>query len=164
MLAAVLWCLVVVVGAAVVWQAIDAAGRDIFSGDAGPVVTPTTSTTPSDDSPTPEAEPTRSTSVPSPTETTTRASPDPSPADPSTPSTQSRAWQGREGRVEVRCSGTDATLVSASPADGYAMEVDKRGPDEVRVEFSRGDQELRVEARCAGGVPAFEVDQSGSSG
>ena len=64
----------------------------------------------------------------------------------------------------MRCSGTDASLVSASPADGYSMEVDKRGPDEVRVEFSRGDQELRVEARCAGGVPAFEVDESGSSG
>ncbi len=122
------------------------------------------STTPSDDSPTPEPEPTRSTAVPSPSETTTDAAPDPSPTDPSAPATQSRAWQGREGRVEVRCSGLSASLVSVSPADGYSMEIDKRGPDEVRVEFSRGDQELRVEARCAGGVPAFEVDQSGSSG
>ena len=164
MLAAVLWCLVVVVGAAVVWQAIDAAGRGIFSGEAGPVVTPTPSTTPSDDARTPEPEPSRSSSVPSPSDTTTDASPSPSTSEPSAPSTQSRAWQGREGRVEVRCSGVSASLVSASPADGYAMEVDKRGPDEVRVEFSRGDQELRVDARCAGGVPAFEADQSGSSG
>ena len=44
------------------------------------------------------------------------------------------------------------------------MEVDKRGPEEVRVEFSRGDQDLRVEGRCSGGLPAFEIDHSGSSG
>jgi hypothetical protein len=42
------------------------------------------------------------------------------------------------------------------------MEIDKRGPDEVRVEFSRDDRETRVEARCAAGVPTFEVDESGS--
>ena len=43
------------------------------------------------------------------------------------------------------------------------MEIDKRGPDEVRVEFTGEGRELRVEARCVAGVPAFEVDESGSS-
>ena len=158
-LAAVLWCLVVVVGAALVWQAIDAAGRDIFTGDPAPVVAPTTSTGPSGSTAASAPSPTSSASASSPSGTAT-VDASPSPADPSAPGTQSRAWQGREGRVEVRCSGTSASLVSATPADSYRMEIDKRGPEEVRVEFSRADQELRVETRCTAGVPSFEIDQS----
>ena len=49
----------------------------------------------------------------------------------------------------------------AQPADGYKVEQDDRGPDELRVEFETLDERsrTRVEASCQDGVPVFEVDQ-----
>ena len=47
------------------------------------------------------------------------------------------------------------------PDNGYRIEVDKRGPDEVRVEFEgQGDSDGRTEVRaeCQGGVPVFDVE------
>lgn len=88
---------------------------------------------------------------------------------PVRPSAEVRTWQGAAGSVTVRCVGPRISLVSTTPTDGWRMEVDKRGPEEVRVHFERGEtddesesegdeREAQVQARCGGGVPRFSVE------
>jgi hypothetical protein len=147
------WCAVVALVAFVVWQAIDAAGRDLFGAGAQ-----TTGALASGTPAGPRSGPTRT------------STPEPSPSRSSAGSSgsQTRSWQGEAGIVTARCSGNRIVLQSATPANGYAVTVTKREADEVRVELTRGDQEVRVEARCTAGVPTIEAEQrddsSGSGG
>ena len=115
------------------------------------------------------------TSAPRPRTTSPASSPSSSPASGAVPSPaprpapEVRTWQGAAGAVSARCLGARISLVSASPADGWRMEVDKRGPEEVRVHFERGEtddesesepheREAQVDAWCRGGVPRFAVE------
>jgi hypothetical protein len=61
------------------------------------------------------------------------------------------------GTVAIRCTGTSAALLYATPADGYASEVKHRGPDKVEVEFDGDRGRSRVEARCSGGNVQLET-------
>ena len=88
-----------------------------------------------------------------------------SPAKPSvgggSPRTEVRNWQGLAGTVAAACEGSRIALRAASPTDGWSIEVDRRGPREVRVEFETGTEDERrtsVRGRCSGGVPVFVVD------
>ncbi|HEX2155002.1 MAG TPA: hypothetical protein VHL52_13630 [Acidimicrobiia bacterium] len=49
-------------------------------------------------------------------------------------------------------------LESATPSPGYAMEIDDRGPDEVRVEFEGEDDDFEVRVRWNNGALGVEVD------
>ncbi|MGZ8742182.1 MAG: hypothetical protein ACXWXO_04600 [Nocardioides sp.] len=49
-------------------------------------------------------------------------------------------------------------MKSASPNNGYRVEVEKRGPEEIEVKFESASRELKVDARCADGVPRFDVE------
>lgn len=95
------------------------------------------------------------------------ASPKPSPSDESDPEPEPtvvrRTWSGPAGSVTARCTGGDVSLQSASPNDGWTVEVEKRGPDEVEVEFRErdGDRRTKVDAECSGGVPRFSVENEG---
>jgi hypothetical protein len=53
------------------------------------------------------------------------------------------------------------SLVSAQPSSGWRVEVKDPGPTRVRVELESADErsEVRVEAACRAGQPAFTVDQ-----
>jgi hypothetical protein len=153
----VIWLAVVVVASAVTWVVIDSAGRDVLSpaqAEELPVGGVTSGPDPTRgprESPSPSSTPSDSPSS-SPTDT-------PSTSTPVVP--QVRSWQGAAGAVTARCEGRAISLVSASPSNGWAIEVDKRGPREVRVELETGgDDELRtrVRGRCVGGAPRFEVD------
>ena len=65
------------------------------------------------------------------------------------------------GRVTVACTGPSTiTLIAALPdvTDGWGYEVGSAGPDEVEVEFTDGDEELRTRARCEGGAVQPDVD------
>jgi len=68
------------------------------------------------------------------------------------------------GTVTVACTGASTIrLVAALPdvTSGWAFAEDvQRGPDEVDVEFTDGDEELRTRARCEGGAvqPDVETD------
>ena len=78
-----------------------------------------------------------------------------------TPRAAVRSWQGSAGVVAVSCDADAIVLRAASPDDGWSIEVDRRGPREVRVEFESGaedDRRTEVRSRCSGGVPVFEVD------
>ena len=159
---ALVWCAVVAVVAVAVWQTIDAAGGDAFG--AGPGRAPLGALHRVAGDTEPDAE--RNHADPDPGRQPPTASPTLTPP-PSTPpqspeqSAQIRSWSGSAGSVVVRCEGVRASLQSTTPANGYRVEIDKRGPQEVRVEFTSGEQEVRVEARCAGGVPRFTAEDRG---
>jgi len=61
----------------------------------------------------------------------------------------------------VSCHGSAASLVSAAPADGYAVNVLDSGPEEVDVHFASSAHEYQVVARCSDGQPIEgEADDS----
>ncbi len=95
---------------------------------------------------------------------TRRTSPAPAPASPPSsqprPATVTRTWTGTGGRINVSCTGARAALVSASPADGWQVEVGDRGPEEVESAFRSSGSEVQVRVRCSGGEPRFEVERT----
>jgi hypothetical protein len=163
------WAAVVVAVSAVAWSVIGSAGEGVLTSgqpsslpSAGvPADTPsgTASGTPS--------------GTPSGTSGTSGETPDGTPAgtpsrspDAATPTDRPpesgvRSWQGAAGTVTARCTGAGIEVVSARPNDGWRVEVDGHGPEEVEVEFeATGDRDGRtkVEGRCVGGTPRFEVE------
>jgi hypothetical protein len=87
----------------------------------------------------------------------------PPPPQPSNPSQQHqgvrRSWQGSAGVVTVECRGASISLQGAQPNTGWSIDIDERGPEEVRVDFDSGERRTRVQAQCVGGSPRFSVDQ-----
>ena len=62
------------------------------------------------------------------------------------------------GSVTVSCDGNSISLGGAVPDLGFTVEVEKSGPEEVRVEFTFGETETEVRVECTDGVPAAEID------
>lgn len=52
----------------------------------------------------------------------------------------------------------EVRLDSASPAAGYSMEIDKDGPDEVRVEFESDADRFEIRVRWIDGALSVDVD------
>ncbi len=75
--------------------------------------------------------------------------------------TTTRTWSGTGGRVTVSCRSDRASLVSASPADGWQVEVGSRGGEEVEVTFRQPGTEVQVQGRCQSGAPRFSVERGG---
>ena len=152
-LGVVVWVVVAVAGAALVWGVISRAG-DGVSRDIEALPSAEPSGGPRDPSRTPpQQSPTRSpSSSPSspPTSTPPATSPPVSPAAP-----VRRTWQDAAGVVSAECSGSAIRITGATSNSGYAVEVDDYGPDRGRVEFETEETRIRVEAECSGGVPVF---------
>jgi hypothetical protein len=172
-LAVALWVLATVVAGAVTSWAVGAVGGDgdgpgvLSTADvaaelaaltpapaASPSVTPssTPSVTPSGvATPAPTAEP--STAPPA----------DPGPA----PAEVARTWDVTGGQVAAACRGTTISLLYATPADGWSVEVKHAGPDDLEVELRRGEDETTVRAACVAGTPEQTTtadDHGGSDG
>ena len=58
----------------------------------------------------------------------------------------------------VRHRPGEVELQAATPAPGFAVEVDDAGPTRVRVEFEGQDDDARVEVRWDGGTLDIDVD------
>lgn len=58
----------------------------------------------------------------------------------------------------VRYRPGEVQLQAATPAPGFAVEIDDAGPPRVRVEFESDDADVRVEARWADGALDVDVD------
>jgi hypothetical protein len=84
--------------------------------------------------------------------------PAPAPAAPA-PAPAPSQWTGAAGSVVVQCNGDAITLQAATPADGYEVEVDESGPEEVKVEFESEESDAEVEAVCAGGTAQMHAEQ-----
>ncbi|MGZ5416378.1 MAG: hypothetical protein ACXWDI_04295 [Nocardioides sp.] len=173
------WILVVAVVSGVTWAVIDSAGDTLLAGDTQvgetqppPPPPPASASASSPAGTSPQAS---RTTQPGPSgEPSGTSSPSRSPAaQPSSPTTTAdsprpgltqsasgveRVWEGQPGLVAVRCEDARATLKSASPNNGYRVEVEKRGPEEIEVKFESASRELNVDARCANGVPRFDVE------
>lgn len=113
-------------------------------------------------SPTHTAKPTSSTSS-QPTHSASPAStPKPSQSDHSgsgggggsgSTSTVSKTFAVQGGTVAAACTGASVALKSAQPHDGWRVEVDNRGPDELEITFRAGEDETEVKIRCSAGTP-----------
>jgi hypothetical protein len=144
------WLAVVAVGSALVWAVISRAGEELTTtsgprvsavGDPTPGAThsPERTHSPTDgSSASPESQPGTLDAVP-----------------------QRRTWQGTGGYVVVVCTGPTISLAAAQPDAGFRVEVDERGPVEVRVEFEEQVEEERkseVRGTCVDGLPVLQVD------
>lgn len=61
------------------------------------------------------------------------------------------------GVVVVGHRPGEVRLDSATPAPGFTMEIDKRGPDEVRVEFDSEADSLEIRVQWENGVLTTDV-------
>ena len=169
------WVLVVAVASGVTWAVIEGAGQNLLAGEDPvaetqpvPAAAASESVRPSQPSASPsrhrrprpvasgkpraaEASPT-----PVPSRPASTASPPPRTSDSGDKGVE-RTWEGPPGLVTVRCDGFRTTLLSATPSNGYRVEVD-RGAVRIKVHFESASREYKVEARCAGGVPRFAVE------
>lgn len=99
--------------------------------------------------------------VPPPPPTPPPTNPPPvNPAAPAQPSPNPVAtYSTAGGTVTVACSGYFIRLISATPTDGYAVDVLDRGPATVDVHFTGRGQEIQVRVVCLGGGPIRIPDQ-----
>lgn len=132
---------------------------DTLAGLTPPLLTTSTpaATTPT---PTPTPPPPAETPDPPPVEPV-----DPPPVEPVDPPAadpplgESVLTQTAGGTVVSRCADGLATLVSWSPAQGFAVDQVDPGPtDHADVRFEGGETRVDVDVRCNGDTPDVEVE------
>lgn len=126
---------------------------------AGVAVEETPSPSPSTASPSPSPKKPR----PEPERRTRSPEPEPTPSDsPSpdkAPKPRTRALNTPGGTVVARCAGTRVTLLSWSPAQGYAVDDVDPGPaKQATVTFERSRSEVQAKVTCVEGRPFIRVD------
>lgn len=60
----------------------------------------------------------------------------------------------------VRYRPDEVELQAATPAPGFAVEIDDEGPPRVRVEFDSEDLEVRIEVRWRDGSLDIDMDEN----
>jgi hypothetical protein len=56
--------------------------------------------------------------------------------------------------VQVRCTGAATiALVSATPSEGFRVQVGDRGPEEVEVHFASSSRGAEIHLTCRQGQP-----------
>jgi len=147
------WVLLAVAASGVAWAAVGVVADE---GDPrAPVAMPSQEQPPAspDSSDTSETPHTEDTPVPG-----TSQTPE---TEPSGGALGSRTLSSAGGTVAVECTGSETVrMLYATPANGWRIAVESRGPDEVEVEFVRGDSELRTRAGCGGGAVDADVETS----
>ena len=132
------------------------------SGTTSPAVGPSgTPTLVQDPTAAPTSEPTASSApTPAPIRPTTAppvAVPPPpvapAPAPAPAPAAVARTWNVSGGQVAAQCTGSQIVLLSATPQNGWSLEVKHSGPEELEVKFRQGEEETSVHAVCVAGVP-----------
>jgi hypothetical protein len=63
------------------------------------------------------------------------------------------------GTLTVECQGSTISLVSASPANGYALTVHSSGPTSVALDFANPPEDWSVHATCKNGQPVAFIDE-----
>lgn len=108
--------------------------------------------------PTPTSSPTSDSSPPSTSTTTT--SPPPQATTTAEPSqSYSKTFDTDGGSVRVVVDGDTVTFGGAVPKTGWSVELEKSGPEEVKVEFDQnnGGGEVEFRAKVEGGELRVEV-------
>lgn len=151
------WILATALVTLAAWWVVAAASGEVNETAGAPLVVPTTSSTID----------TGSTSLPGASTTTTSVSTTTSQATTSTsaPGTTSTSplpsgvetISSAGGTVTVSYGDGQVHLQGASPAFGYSMEVEKTGPDEVRVDFESEGSEISVRVEWENGSLDIEI-------
>lgn len=137
--AVLVWVLAIALGSALTWLVVDRVGRTVLESPVSVAEAPDAVTAP----------------TPSPTQPTTQPTPSGTGDGASGAVTGTRSTAG--GAVSVSCATGAPELVYARPATGWTVEVgDDEG--EVKVEFTRADDEIEVGARCGQEAPVFAVE------
>lgn len=162
------WVVALVLTTVLTWQIVGLA--DSHVGDTPVAVAPApTSTSLTTGSTTPS---TTSTSVPAATTTTSVGGPSSTTASSGATSSSSSTtptttadleWSVRTinspgGTVVIRHRPGEVELQAATPAAGFAVEIDDSGPTRVRVEFESEDTDIRVEAEWDDGELEVSID------
>ncbi len=72
---------------------------------------------------------------------------------------KTKTYQLVGGWVRVLYGPGVVKLDGAGPNAGFSMEVDKSGPDEVRVEFESDDHESEIRVRWKDGGLREEIEE-----
>jgi len=80
---------------------------------------------------------------------------------PVTVPASTESFSSAGGSITVSTDGTVVSLVSSSPAAGFAAEVHDNGPDRVEVRFTDGNVEWRIRVELGSGGLTSEVTQHG---
>lgn len=84
---------------------------------------------------------------------------------PPAPAPVVRTWTLDGGVVSASCTADVVTLVYATPAGGWRVDVKEGGPGpEIRVELERDGAETLVQAVCVDGVPQHTLLTDDSHG
>lgn len=73
---------------------------------------------------------------------------------------QTRTFSSRGGSVGVRCANGSASLVYATPANGYTVLERKEDGDRVEVRFGKDgeeDEAARIRVGCSGNTPVQDT-------
>ncbi|WP_199423228.1 hypothetical protein [Actinotalea solisilvae] len=152
--AVALWLLAALVAGGVAWWAVAAVGGE--SGADGRVLTQHEVAAALAEA---SAAPTQPPATPTPTPSSTpTASPTPGSTTPPATAPVVRVWDVSGGQVAAQCDGSAIALVYATPLDGWTVEVDGAGPDQVDVELRQGELETKLRATCVDGVPTQTVE------
>lgn len=161
--AAVVWAGALVVTTLLTWQIVSAADSRVGEGpvavaptlDSSTTSTPTTLPSTTTTSAPPTTNPSSPTTT-SPTATTSSSGATTSTSSPAAWSVRTITSPG--GTVVVRYRPGEVQLQAATPAPGFAVEVDDAGPPKVRVEFAGDDDDVRVEVEWDDGQLDVEID------
>ena len=116
-----------------------------------PTTTTTTAVTPSSSTTTTTTTPSSTPTTTSPPPTTTTTTVPPGPA--------ITTYTLIGGQVWISADEPDVALVNAVPKAGFSVEIDKAGPEEVRVEFESSDHESSFRARWKDGELDIDIEE-----
>jgi len=71
-----------------------------------------------------------------------------------------RTIESSGGTVTARATGNDIILVTATPNEGWSMDIKKAGPDRVEVRFEKGSTENRIRLEVHGGMVTVDLEDS----
>lgn len=87
-----------------------------------------------------------------------RTTPSPPPPATTNGTATTSSFNTSGGVVTMSCNGSSASLVSATPQQGYTTHVDNPGPEEIEVSFTSPSRDATFHGRCVGGTPTQIVD------
>lgn len=155
------WILATALVTLAAWWVVAAASGEVNEVSAAPVVVPTTSTSTGTGSS--SSLPSTSTSLaPSSTvssdATTSTSTPDGSSSTTVAAASGVETISSAGGTVTVSYGNGQVQLQGASPAFGYSMEIEKIGPDEVRVDFESDNNDISVRVEWENGKLDIEIN------
>jgi hypothetical protein len=72
-------------------------------------------------------------------------------------SSKTASFNSAGGVVTMSCRGAVASLVSATPNQGYTVTASNSGPNEIEVKFASSSHDSEFHGRCVDGQPSADL-------